>query len=177
MKKIRVATTWLDGCSGCHMSFVDMDERLVALADKVEVVYGPLVDHKEIPSNIDLAVVEGAVSNEDDLEKITKLRENTKVLASLGDCAVSGNVPSMRNPFALDEVLDRAYYENADISAQLPQVSIPKLFPKVRPLHEVVPVDLFIPGCPPSSDAIDYVLNELIEGRTPNISNVTRFGA
>ncbi len=177
MSKLRIATTWLDGCSGCHMSFVDLDERLMVLADKVEVVYGPLVDHKEIPANIDLTIVEGAVSNEDDLEKIKLLRERTKVLASLGDCAVTGNVPAMRNPFPLDDVLDRAYRENVDISAQIPQVSIPKLFPKVRPLHEVVQVDLFIPGCPPSSDAIDYILTELIEGRTPEISQVTRFGA
>jgi NAD-reducing hydrogenase small subunit len=177
MSKIRIATTWLDGCSGCHMSFVDMDERLVALADKVEVVYGPLVDQKEIPTKIDLTLVEGAVSNEDDYEKIKTLRERSKILASLGDCAVAGNVPAMRNLFSLDDVLDRAYYEHADISAQIPQISIPKLFAKVRPLHEVVPVDLFIPGCPPSSDAIDYVLTELIEGRIPQISQVTRFGA
>lgn len=177
MSKIRVATTWLDGCSGCHMSFVDLDERLVGLADKVEVVYGPLVDFKEIPKDIHLTLIEGAVSNEDDLEKLLKLRENTKILASLGDCAVTGNVPSMRNPFPLDEVLDRAYREHVQMDPQIPQVSIPKLFPKVRPLHEVVKIDVFIPGCPPSSDAIDYVLTELIEGRTPAVNTVTRFGA
>lgn len=177
MKKVRVATTWLDGCSGCHMSFIDMDERLVELADKVDVIYGPLVDAKEIPKDIDLTILEGAVSSEDDYEKLIKFRKHSKLIVSLGDCAVTANVPSMRNPFSLDDVMDRSYRENVDLDPQIPTMNVPKLFPKVRPLHEVVQVDLYIPGCPPSADAIYFILSEIIEGRTPDPNQVTRFGA
>ena len=92
-KKITVATTWLDGCSGCHMSFLDLDQRLVEFAQKCEVVYSPLVDTKKLPAEVDLGILEGAVSNEDDLEKARMFRKHCKFLISLGDCAVCGNVP------------------------------------------------------------------------------------
>lgn len=180
MNKIRVATTWLDGCSGCHMSILDMDERLLELAGRVEVVYSPLVDQKEFPENVDLALVEGAVSSEDDLHKIQTIRERTKVLVALGDCAVMANIPAMRNPFGIEAVLDRAYLEHAAIKNQIPSTGgpeIPDLLPYARPIHEVVPVDVFVPGCPPSADVIYYVLTELLEGRVPNVTEKTRFGA
>ena len=99
MSKARVATLWLDGCSGCHMSLLDMDERLLELAGKIDVVFSPLVDQKEFPENVDVALVEGAVSSDEDLEKIQKVRARSRLLVSLGDCAVTANIPSMRNPF------------------------------------------------------------------------------
>ncbi|MCB0288583.1 MAG: NADP oxidoreductase, partial [Calditrichaeota bacterium] len=102
--KITLATAWLDGCSGCHMSFLDLDTRLIELAEKVDVVYSPIVDTKELPPQVDLGILEGAVSTEEDLHKARLFRERCKFLISLGDCAVSGNVPSMRNAFSLDEV-------------------------------------------------------------------------
>lgn len=175
--KTRFATVWMDGCSGCHMSFLDMDERLLALADQIEVVYSPLVDNKEFPPDVDVTLVEGCISSEEDLEKIRHFRSRTKLLVSLGDCAVTANVPSMRNPFDLDCVLRRGYEENADVNAHAPTEKIPKLLPRSRPLHEVVKVDVFIPGCPPSADAIHYALSELLAGRTPELSGQTRFGA
>src|SRR5689334_14543206 len=97
-KKTRLATIWLDGCSGCHMSFLDMDERLLALTSQMDLVYSPLVDRKDFPDQVDVTLVEGSVSSDGDLEKILHVREHTRLLVSLGDCAVTGNVPSMRNP-------------------------------------------------------------------------------
>jgi NAD-reducing hydrogenase small subunit len=171
MSKPRFATVWLDGCSGCHMSFLDIDERLMDLADKVEVVYSPLVDLKEYPESVDIALVEGAVSSEEDERKIRHIRERTKTLVSLGDCAVTGNVPSMRNAFGLKSVFERAYCDG------VPREDVPALLPQVRPVHETVGVDMFIPGCPPPADVIYFVIGELIEGRKPDLSALSRFGA
>lgn len=177
MSKLRLATVWLDGCSGCHMSFLDMDERLISLSEKAELVYSPLVDAKIYPDNVDVALVEGGVATEEDLHKIQLIRKHTKTLVSLGDCAVTANVPSMRNPFGVKAVCDRAYRENVTLDAGIPDQVVPKLLDKVRPVHEVVPVDVFVPGCPPSADTIHFVLTELLEGRQPDLSAKTRFGA
>lgn len=175
--KARVATVWLDGCSGCHMSFLDIDERLVDLADKIDIVYSPLVDIKEFPPEVDVTLVEGAVSSDEDLEKIHKIREHTKVLVALGDCAVTGNLPAMRDCFPVTAVLDRAYVENATIQPGAPNQVVPKLLVKAKPLHEYVKVDVFVPGCPPSADVIHYAVSELLEGRVPELSQRTHFGA
>jgi len=175
-KKVRFATVWLDGCSGCHMSFLDMDERLIALAELIDLVYSPLVDHKEFPENVDVTLVEGSVSTDEDIEKIHKIRKRTKLLIALGDCAVTGNVPAMRNPFGTEAMFKRAYDENADIQKQKPTSHLPTLLERECPVHEVVKVDFFIPGCPPPADAIHFILTELLAGRTPNPATVTRFG-
>ncbi|MBK1722737.1 NADP oxidoreductase [Thiocystis violacea] len=175
--RITVATTWLDGCSGCHMSFLDMDERLVDLAQQIDIVYSPLVDTKELPEQVDIGILEGSISSEDDLEKAKAFRKHCTLLISLGDCAVTGNVPAIRNHFKLSDVLDRAYRENVDLQPQIPTKSVPVLLTTVKPIHSEVEVDVFVPGCPPSADAIWYVLSELIAGRKPDPSQVTRFGA
>jgi NAD-reducing hydrogenase small subunit len=177
MSKIRLATVWLDGCSGCHMSFLDIDERLIELGQKVDLVYSPLVDAKEFPPDVDVTLVEGAVSSEEDLHKIKIVRERTKTLVSLGDCAITANVPAMRNPFPTKSVYARAYIENVTLEPGVPDQVIPRLLPYARPVHEVVPVDVFVPGCPPSADTIFYALTELLEGRKPELSSRTRFGA
>jgi NAD-reducing hydrogenase small subunit len=177
MSKKKLATVWLDGCSGCHMSFLDMDERLIDLAGRVELVYSPLVDAKEFPPDIDITLVEGAVSSEEDLHKIQAIRGRTRILVSLGDCAVTANVPGMRNPFILESIYDRAYRETATLNPGTPDQVVPRLLPYARPVHEVVSVDVYVPGCPPSADVIYYTVSELLEGRQPELSSRTRFGA
>ncbi len=176
--KVTVATVWLDGCSGCHMSFLDIDERLIDLAAYIQVVYSPLVDMKNFPEMVDVAIVEGAISSTEDFEKIKKIRKHSKILIALGDCAVAGNVPSMRNPFLVQDILQRGYIENVDSQPQLPiSDKLPKLLPYARPMHEIVNVDVFVQGCPPSADTIYYVLSELVAGRTPVLDGKTRPGA
>lgn len=177
MSKKRIATVWLDACSGCHMSFLDMDERLIELFQQADLVYSPLVDLKEFPEDVDITLVEGAVSSEEDLHKIQLVRKRTKILVAFGDCAVTGNVPSMRNPFGTNAVLQRAYLENVTLHPQVPREVIPALCGRVRPVHEVVKVDVFIPGCPPSAETIYLALSDLLADRMPDTAKLTRFGA
>ena len=175
-RKVRAATVWLDGCSGCHMSFLDLDERLIEIAQHVEMVYTPLIDLKIYPDDVDVALVEGAVSSEEDLEKIHRIRRKTKVLIAFGDCAVTGNVPSMRNAFSLHDLFQRGYFETATLNPSVPDQVVPKLLPIVRPIHEYVPVDIFLQGCPPPADVIYGLLMDLLAGRTPDLTTKTRFG-
>ena len=175
MTKPRVATVWLDGCSGCHMSLIDLDERLLDIFERADLVYSPLVDFKEYPENVDVCLVEGAVSSEEDLHKIKMVRERTKVLIAFGDCAVTSNVPGMRNPIGVQPLLDRSYIENATLNPQLPSRVVPKLLPTARAVHRVVTVDVFLPGCPPSADLIYCLLDDLLSGRVPDVAGA-RFG-
>ena len=170
-----LATVWLDGCSGCHMSLLDMDERLIELSSQFTLVYSPLVDRKTFPDRVDVTLVEGAVASEDDLKKIRKIREHTRVLVSLGDCALTGNVSAMRNMCGVQPVMLRVYEQNV-LQPQVPTVGVPALLDRVRPVHEVVPVDVFVPGCPPSADTIYQVLSELLAGKVPTLEGVAHFG-
>jgi NAD-reducing hydrogenase small subunit len=173
----KLATVWLDGCSGCHMSFLDMDERLLELSERAELVYSPLVDVKDYPEGVDVCLVEGAVSSDEDLAKIRMIRDRTRILVSFGDCAVTSNVPGMRNPIGPGPLLERAYLENVTDNPQLPSRVVPALLPQSMPVHRVVKVDLFLPGCPPSADLIWFTVNELLEGRMPDTAHIARFGA
>jgi NAD-reducing hydrogenase small subunit len=174
MGRVKVATMWLGGCSGCHMSFLDLDEFLLDLADKIEVVYSPVVDAKQYPEGVDVALIEGAVCNEDNLEMIRTIRARTKVLISFGDCAVTANVPAMRDPIpdSVNAVLKRAYLDNGDLDAQLPLAPgiVPPLTDRVRPIHAVVPVDIYLPGCPPPASRIKEVLVQLLSGGPVQLS-------
>jgi NAD-reducing hydrogenase small subunit len=176
-KKQRFATLWLDGCSGCHMSFLDMDEWLLDLAGQVEVVYSPLVDAKEFPANVDVTLIEGGVSSREDIEKLLKIRARTKTLVAFGDCAVTANVPSMRNPFGLDAVMKQVYLDSDAIQPQVPNLIVPQLLNHVVPVHRIVKVDVYIPGCPPSAQTIKTVVGELLAGKRPDVMALTRFGA
>jgi NAD-reducing hydrogenase small subunit len=172
MDRLKLATVWLGGCSGCHMSFLDLDEWLIDLAQKADVVYSPIMDVKEYPEGVDVVLVEGAVANEDNLEMIRKVRARSRVLISFGDCAVTGNVTSLRNPLGSAlPVLKRAYLETSDFQAQIPREEgiLPALLDQVRPVHAVVLVDFYLPGCPPPAARIRAVLEQLLAGTPPHL--------
>ena len=175
-KKPRLATVWLGGCSGCHMSFLDLDERLIDLAARVELCASPLTDLKDFPE-ADFTLVEGVVVNQEDLKSIYTVRKRTKILISLGDCAVTGNVTAMRNALGIDDLLNRAYKETATVVVGMPSGNgvVPRLLPRVRPVHEVVKVDYYLTGCPPSANGIHACLVDLLDGREP-AGEVKRFG-
>jgi NAD-reducing hydrogenase small subunit len=174
MDRLRVATVWLGGCSGCHMSFLDLDEFLIELAGKIDLVYSPVIDVKEFPENVDLCLVEGAVCNEDNLEFIHTVRRRTKVLVSFGDCAVTANVPAIRNQLGLnsaESVLQRAYVEGAQTNPSVPREPgiVPALLERVLPVHEAVHVDYYLPGCPPPADRIKALMSQVLEGQEPKL--------
>jgi NAD-reducing hydrogenase small subunit len=177
IEKTRVATVWLSGCSGCHMSFLDQDEQLVDLAKKISLVYSPIVDIKVFPKNVDVTLIEGAVANEEQLETLKEVRSKTKVLVSLGDCAVTGNVTALRNVFkdGDEAVMEMAYVDTAEVNPRVP-TGVPKLLKKAVPLHEIVKVDYYIPGCPPPAELIHYVIAELLCGRIPNMEGRSKYG-
>lgn len=176
MKKVKVATVWLDGCSGCHMSLLDMDAGIISLARKIELVYSPLADAQEFPEDVDVTLIEGAVSSQDDLNKIQKIRQRTQILISLGDCAVTGNVPAMRNSIPVQKLLQRIYIDGVDEGRVIPSDRVPALLKQARPLREFVKVDLCLPGCPPPSKAIFSVINDLLDGRKPDATLKVKFG-
>ena len=175
--KPKFATAWLGGCSGCHMSFLDLDERLLDVAGLVDVCYSPLADMKEFPEGVDITLVEGAVANVDHLWDIRRIRQRTRVLIAFGDCAVTGNVTAMRNLFSIEDILQRAYRDSA-VVAGVPVGNdiVPKLLERVLRVQDVVTVDYFLPGCPPSADTIYDFLATLLGGRAPAPEG-RRFGA
>jgi NAD-reducing hydrogenase small subunit len=158
------------------MSILDIDEAIASVGQKADIVYGPLVDAQDFPEDVDVTLVEGAVSSQDDYEKIKHVRENTRLLVALGDCAVTSNVPAMRNSIPVKKLLERIYIQGVDEKPRIPTDGVPPLLKRAIPLHEVVKVDLFVPGCPPPAAAIGYVLGELLEGRVPDLSAKVKFG-
>jgi NAD-reducing hydrogenase small subunit len=166
-RRARLATVWLGGCSGCHMSFLDLDEWLFDLAEMADVVYSPLVDRKVYPTDVDVVLVEGAVTNTDNLEMARTLRANSRIVVSFGDCAVTGNVTALRNPLGDPATMvERVYVVAPDRNGQRPDQAgiVPELLPRALPLHQVVDVDAFLPGCPPSAAEIRVALTRLLDG-------------
>jgi NAD-reducing hydrogenase small subunit len=167
MERLKFATVWLGGCSGCHMSFLDLDEWLIDLASLVDIVYTPIADVKEYPPQVDIALVEGAVANEDHLRMIKTVRQNTRLLVSFGDCAITGNVTALRNPLGNPTtILQQIYVQGITHTNGIPSEPgiVPALLERVVPLHAVVPIDVYLPGCPPSAARIKAALLQLLEG-------------
>ena len=174
MAKPKIASDWLAGCSGCHMSLLDIDERILQVLELADLRATPITDLKEPDTaGVDVGVLEGGISNTANEEVAHRMRSRCKTLVALGDCAVFGGVPAMRNFFTIEESLRRAYIEteSTDESGKIP--SDPELadMTKVRAISDVVDVDLFVPGCPPDADTIFYVLAELAQGRKPELKD------
>lgn len=171
MGKIKIATDWLDTCSGCHMSLLDIDERIVELVKHVEFTSSPITDLKHPPEDgVTVGILTGAVSNTHQLEVAKTMRDRCDILISMGDCAVMGGICTMRNFFDKEDCLRRAYVEteSTDAEGAIPRSDeLGKLLDRVMSVSEVVQVDVSIPGCPPPADAIWYSLLELLEGRIP----------
>jgi len=180
--KVRLATVWFGGCSGCHMSFLDLDEFLIDLAGLVDLVYSPVIDVKEYPENVDVCLIEGAICNEDNLELLHKIRARSKVLVSFGDCAVTANVPAIRNQLGLgnaESVLQCAYIKNAQFNPCIPKEDgiVPRLLERVLPVHEVVHVEHFLPGCPPPAERIKALVSQMLNGVGPKLEGANlKFG-
>ncbi len=168
--RIKVATTSLAGCFGCHMSLLDIDERILTLAERVSFDRCPLTDVKQI-GRCDLGLIEGGVANAENVAVLQAFRRHCQTLVAVGACAISGGVPSMRNAFSLEDCLAESYLNGIGIHHPgIPNdPEIPLLLNQVHPLHEVVKIDYFLPGCPPSSDAIWTLLTALLAGQTPRL--------
>ena len=170
MRKAKLATVWLDGCSGCHMSLLDMDERLIELAEHVDLVYSPIVDTKEFPRRSGYRTGRRSGGSGRGRKRSGWFANDAKMLVALGDCAVTGNVPAMRNPIGPEAILNRVYIENADPAAADSLRRGAATAEGVRPIHEFVKVDVFCPGCPPSADTIYTALTALLAGEPLDIS-------
>jgi len=168
--KIRVATTSLAGCFGCHMSFLDIDERMLQLAEHVEFDRSPITDIEHC-TNCDIGLIEGGVCNSENVHTLREFRNNCKILVAVGACAINGGLPAMRNFIPLEECLNEAYRDGIGVeNPQIPSdIELPLLLDKVRPIHEVVKIDYYLPGCPPSADVFWKFLTDLLEGREPEL--------
>lgn len=175
--KPRIATCSLAGCFGCHMSILDIDERILQLAEVVEFDRSPINDYKEITQRCAVGIVEGGCCNEENVHVLENFRRNCDVLVGLGDCAINGGIPAMRNHVPLRECLEVAYLESPGIwnpGGIIPNdPEIPLLLHKVYPCREVVKIDHFIPGCPPPADAIWEALLSLLNGTSPELAYET----
>jgi NAD-reducing hydrogenase small subunit len=172
MTKVKVAMDWLAACAGCEMSVLDTDERLVQLLEKIELTSTPITDLKHPPKEgVTVGILSGTVNNTTNLEVAKEMRERCKILIAMGDCAVFGGIMTMRNFFDTNEALKRAYVETeSTVDGIIPSSEELSKPIKAVPVNQVVKVDIHLPGCPPSADAIHYVLTELLEGRIPVLS-------
>lgn len=163
--KLKIATTSLAGCFGCHMSLLDLDERLLQLVDLVEFNRSPITDKKYL-DHCDLGIIEGGVCNTENVEVLHDFRAHCDVLVAMGACAINGGIPAMRNNFQLEDCLNEAYLDGMGLAhAQIPNdPEIPLLLNQVQPIQEIVKIDYFLPGCPPSADAIWAFLQALLNG-------------
>jgi len=170
MSKPIIATTSLAGCFGCHMSFLDIDERILELAELVEFNKSPINDIKKFTKKCDIGLIEGGVCNSENIHVLKEFRENCKVLVSVGECAIMGGLPALRNNIPLRECLEEAYLDGPCVENNEERIipndeELPLILNKVYPCHEVVKIDYFLPGCPPRADMIYEALVALIRGK------------
>lgn len=165
-EKLLVATAPLCGCFGCHMSLLDIDERILDLVKVVEFDRSPITDIKTI-GKCDIGLIEGGVANAHNIHDLREFRANCDILVAVGSCAITGGIPAMRNQFDLKECLEEAYIHGIGVeNPHVPNdVELPLLLDKVHPIHEVVRVDYFLPGCPPRADTFWKFLTDVVSGK------------
>jgi NAD-reducing hydrogenase small subunit len=167
MAKPRVATASLAGCFGCHMSLLDLDERILQLFELVDLDKSPVNDLKEFTGRCAIGLIEGGCCNEENVRVLREFRKHCDLLVSVGECAICGGIPAMRNPLPLRECLDEAYRNGPSVynpAGAIPgDPDLPLLLDRVYPCHEVVKVDHFIQGCPPPADALWAALTALLQ--------------
>ncbi len=166
--KLRVATCSLAGCFGCHMSFLDLDERLVPLIEHISFDRSPFTDIKQL-SPCDIGLVEGGLCNEENVHLAKQFRAACKILVAVGACAINGGVPALRNRFTVQECLAESYLHGTGlVDPQIPSdPELPSLLPQVVPIQNVVKVDYFLPGCPPPAEAFAEIISAVLEQRAP----------
>jgi NAD-reducing hydrogenase small subunit len=171
MAKPKLATAHMTGCFGCHMSILDIDEKIIDLIEAVDFDKSPFDDIKKFRGEVDIGIIEGGVSSQENVEVAQSFRKHCKVIVSMGECANTGGVPRLRNTIPLRECLEEAYLNGLSVEdGVIPNdPDIPLMLDKVYPLHQVIKVDYFLPGCPPRAEAIWAALNALLEGKEPEL--------
>jgi NAD-reducing hydrogenase small subunit len=169
MNKPIVATTSLAGCFGCHMSLLDIDERILELIELVDFNKSPIDDIKSFTQMCDIGLIEGGCCNSENIHVLKDFRKNCKVLVSLGECAIMGGLPALRNGISVQECLAEAYLDGPTVKCNTDKIlpnddELPMILDKVYPCHEIVKVDYFLPGCPPRADLIWEALVALVTG-------------
>lgn len=169
MSKPVLATTSLAGCFGCHMSFLDIDERILDLIELVEFNKSPVDDIKTFTKQCDIGLIEGGCCNSENVEVLKEFRKHCKILVSVGECAIMGGLPALRNGISVKECLEEAYLNGPTVNVNTDRIlpndeELPMILDRVYPCHEIVKIDYYLPGCPPTADLIWNALVALVTG-------------
>lgn len=178
---VKVASEWLNSCSGCEISILDMGERLLDVLQVAEFVHLPaLMDHKyfgqlgdgrhvDIPP-ADVGIISGGLRNTEHVEVAREMRKKCNLIIALGTCATHGGIPTLANSFTNQEIMQRYYgTETTDQPEAHPGEGLPPLLACCMALDEKIKVDIYMPGCPPHPDHIFNALAALVQGGTPQL--------